>query len=90
MLEKVSFMHNTSLVDIAPLASLHRLHDLTLRGCTNLVDASPLTQCKALRYADFGDCTSLVNVPGCPTLAGIDLSGCTAVRNLVPLMATEV
>jgi hypothetical protein len=90
MLESISFIDNAAFQDASPFAHLNRLADLTLSGCVNLKDAAPLTGCANLRYVDLSGCTSLSIIPGGTMLMGINLSRCTSVKCLDPLVGSQV
>ena len=88
-LEQLNIDFYAGPLDCAPLAGLRFLASLDFSQCTAVTDLTALAECP-LTALNLKGCTSLVALPHCKTLRDVKLQGCMALRDISPLLMTQV
>ena len=89
-LESVTLTNCTALTDVSALqASAPNLKAVTLTGCTAIEDLSGLSG-TGIETLTLSGLTALVKLPHLSLLTKIEMKGCTALRDVTPLVNTKI
>ena len=75
-------LYDSDVNDLAPLAGLKRLQQLSLNGCTGVTNLAPLAGLTQLQFLYLTDCTRVADIAplaGLVQLEWLDLLGCMGV-----------
>eukprot|EP01051_Picozoa_sp_SAG22_P008863 SAG22_NODE_701_length_7790_cov_3.878689_3_plen_506_part_00 len=85
LLTKLDMTGCTMLQDVTPLAGCTKLISVALKNCTAIADLSGLSDSGVESLTLLG-LTALVKLPHLPLLTHISMTGCTALRDVSPLV----